>query len=117
MIKKSKKLLIANKESIICGWELIKKESKKHKTKIIPIDSEHFSILRLLQKSNLNEIDKVFLTASGGPFLGLSKKKLKKIKPLHALSHPKWNMGKKITVDSSTLMNKVLEYIEAHKLL
>ena len=65
---KSKKLLIANKESIICGWEIIKKEAKKFKTKIIPVDSEHFSIFKLLENHELSEINKVYLTASGGPF-------------------------------------------------
>ncbi len=116
MIKRTKKMLIANKESIICGWHLIKLQSKKYKTKIIPIDSEHFSISKLLENVNQNEIDKVYLTASGGPFLGFKNSKLKKIKPYQALRHPKWNMGKKISIDSSTLMNKVLEYIEAQKL-
>jgi len=116
MIKKSKKILIANKESIICGWNLIKKYSLKYKTKIIPVDSEHFSISKLLENTSLNKIDKVYLTASGGPFLGYKQNKLKKIKPNDALKHPKWNMGNKITIDSSTLMNKVLEYIEAQKL-
>ena len=116
MIKKSKKVLIANKESIICGWNLIKKNANKYKTKIIPVDSEHFSILKLIKNSSLKEIEKVYLTASGGPFLGLKFNQLKKIKPKDALKHPKWKMGKKITIDSSTLMNKVLEFIEAQKL-
>ena len=116
MIKKSKKILIANKESIICGWDIINKISLKYKTKIIAVDSEHFSISKLLRNSKLNSIKKVYLTASGGPFLGYKNKKLKKIKPHEALKHPKWNMGKKITIDSSTMMNKILEYIEAQKL-
>ena len=116
MIKKSKKILIANKESIICGWNLINNYSSKYKTEIIPVDSEHYSILKLLQNTNLDSIEKVYLTASGGPFLGYKYDQLKKIKPQHALKHPKWKMGKKITIDSSTLMNKVLEYIEAQKL-
>ena len=116
MTKKSKKILIANKESIICGWNLIKKEATKNNTKIVPIDSEHFSIMKLLEKQKLNEIEKVYLTASGGPFLNLSISKLKKIKPQHALKHPKWKMGKKISIDSATLMNKMLELIEAQKL-
>ena len=116
MIKKSKKILLANKESIVCGWKLIKKASLKYKTKIIPLDSEHFSISKLLENKNINEVEKVFLTASGGPFLNFKPHKLKKISPKNALKHPKWKMGKKITIDSSTLMNKVLEYIEAQKL-
>ena len=116
MVKVSKKVLIANKESIICGWDLINKIAKKNKTKIIPVDSEHFSILEIIKDHNINEIKKVFITASGGPFLNFNIKKLKKIKPVEALNHPKWKMGKKISIDSSTLMNKILELIEAHKL-
>ena len=116
MIKKSNKLLIANKESIICGWNIIKKVSKKYNTKIIPIDSEHFSIMQLLSDYKLCNVKKIYLTASGGPFLDRSVSSLKKIKPYEALRHPKWKMGKKITVNSSTLMNKILELIEAQKL-
>jgi len=116
MIKKSNKLLIANKESIICGWNIIKKVSKKYNTKIIPIDSEHFSIMQLLSDYKLCNVKKIYLTASGGPFLNRSVSSLKKIKPYEALRHPKWKMGKKITVNSSTLMNKILELIEAQKL-
>ena len=116
MIKKSNKILIANKESIICGWDIIKKVSKKYSTKIIPIDSEHFSIMQLLSNYKLCDVKKIYLTASGGPFLDRSASSLKKIKPYEALRHPKWKMGKKITVNSSTLMNKILELIEAQKL-
>ena len=116
MIKLSKKILIANKESIICGWDLIKKNSLKYKTKIIPVDSEHFSILKLLKNNNLKDIKKIYITASGGPFLNYKLNQFKKIKPKDALKHPKWKMGKKITIDSATLMNKILELIEAQKL-
>ena len=112
----SKKLLIANKESIICGWDILKKIIKKNKTKVIPIDSEHFSIFKLLEKVNYKNINKIYITASGGPFLNSKLKNLKKIKPSHALKHPKWKMGKKISIDSSTLMNKVMEVIEAQKI-
>ena len=116
IIKSTKKLLIANKESIICGWNIIKKESKKYKTKIIPLDSEHFSIMKLMENENFNNIKKIYLTASGGPFLNLNHKKFKRIKVKDAIFHPKWKMGKKISIDSSTLMNKMLELIEAQKL-
>ena len=115
-IKLSKKILLANKESIVCGWSLIKKNLLKNKTKLIPIDSEHFSILELTKQYSNNEIDKIYITASGGPFLNLSKNSFKNIKPADAIKHPKWKMGKKISVDSATLMNKVLEVTEAHKL-
>ena len=116
IIKHSKKLLIANKESVICGWELIKKIASKNKTRIIPIDSEHFSIQKLLEKHELREIKKIYITASGGPFLNYKLHQFKNISPKDALKHPKWKMGKKITIDSSTLMNKLFELIEAQKL-
>ena len=116
MISNSKKILIANKESVICGWNLIKKKALKSKTKIIPIDSEHFSIFKLLKNHKLNEIKKIYITASGGPFLNYKKKQFKTIKPKNAIKHPKWKMGKKISIDSSTLVNKIFELIEAQKL-
>ena len=116
LIKKSKKILIANKESIICGWNLIKKNAKKNATEIIPIDSEHYSIMKLIENHKLDDIKKIYITASGGPFLNYKLSQLKKITPTDALKHPKWKMGKKITIDSATLMNKILELIEAQKL-
>ena len=116
MINRTKKILIANKEAIICGWKLIKHQAKKNNTKIIPVDSEHYSIMKLLENHKLNEIKKIYITASGGPFLNFKQKQLKKITPSDALNHPKWKMGKKITIDSATLMNKILELVEAQKL-
>ena len=115
-VRFSKKILIANKESIICGWNLIKKAAFKYKTKIVPVDSEHFSILKLLEHHKLQDIKKIYITASGGPFLNYKVNQLKNITTKDALKHPKWKMGKKISVDSSTLMNKILELIEAQKL-
>jgi len=115
-IKSSKKVLLANKESVICGWNLIKDHAKKYRTKIVPVDSEHYSIFKLLENHNLDEIRKIYITASGGPFLNYKKKQMLKISPNQALNHPKWKMGKKISIDSSTLMNKILELIEAQKL-
>ena len=114
--KISKKILIANKETVICGWDLIKKMSTKYKTEILPVDSEHFSIKQLTINYTNSDIEKIYITASGGPFLNTSKSMFKKIKPKEAIKHPKWKMGKKISVDSSNLMNKVLEVIEASKL-
>ena len=102
MIRFSKKILIANKESIICGWHLIKQNSLRYKTSIVPIDSEHYSISKLMENHSLNEIKKIYITASGGPFLNFKPYQLKKINPKDALKHPKWKMGKKITIDSST---------------
>jgi len=116
MIRNTKKLLIANKEAIICGWDLILKAAKKNKTIIVPVDSEHFSIQKLMENHNIKEIKKIYITASGGPFLNYNKNQLKKITPQQALKHPKWKMGKKISIDSATLMNKILELIEAQKL-
>ncbi len=116
MMDSTKKLLIANKESIICGWNLIKKKSKKNKTELIPIDSEHYSILSLIKNHKHDEIKKIFITASGGPFLKLNFSKFKNITPKDALRHPKWKMGKKVSIDSATLMNKILELDEAQKL-
>ena len=114
--KYSKNLAIVNKESIICGWSIIKKQLIKFKTNFIPIDSEHYSIFNLLQNNSEADVEKIFITASGGPFLNLPKNKFKLIKPKNALKHPNWKMGKKITIDSSTLMNKVFEVIEAKNL-
>ena len=116
LIRYSKNIAIVNKESIICGWNLIRKQLNKFKTNFIPIDSEHFSIYSLIQKNNNDLIDKVFITASGGPFLNSSSKQLRNIKKKNALKHPNWKMGKKISIDSSTMMNKVFEVIEAKKL-
>jgi 1-deoxy-D-xylulose-5-phosphate reductoisomerase len=114
--KISKKILLANKEAIICGWDIIKKNSIKYRTELVAIDSEHFSINVLLKNYSIEEVEKIYITASGGPFLKLNINKFKYIKPRDAVKHPKWNMGKKISVDSATLMNKVLEITEALKL-
>ncbi len=115
IIKHTRLIAIANKESIICGWNLINRELKKNKTKFIPVDSEHFSIWSLVN-DKYHEIDKIYLTASGGPFLNKKRKYLKNVKPIQAIKHPKWKMGKKISVDSSTMVNKVFEIIEAKKI-
>ena len=112
----SKKIGIANKESIICGWGLIKKNLKKFKTEFIPIDSEHFSIDQLIKYEPKKNIKMVYLTASGGPFLNYKLSQFKKISLKKALKHPNWIMGKKITIDSATMMNKVFEVIEAKNL-
>jgi len=116
IIPKTKNILIANKESIICGWNLIEKKLIKSQTRFIPIDSEHFSIWSLLNKNDFKNIDKIVLTASGGPFLNKPINSLANIKPKIALKHPNWKMGKKISIDSSTMMNKIFEYIEAKKI-
>tara|TARA_B110000238_G_scaffold92482_1_gene101135 strand:- start:454 stop:1620 length:1167 start_codon:yes stop_codon:yes gene_type:complete len=116
IIKHTNKIAIANKESIICGWNLIQIELKKNKTEFIPIDSEHFSIWSLINTETDINIEKVFITASGGPFLNYPLKKFKSITPKLALKHPNWKMGNKITIDSATMMNKVFEIVEAKKI-
>lgn len=115
-IKFSKKIAIANKESLICAWNLINKELIKNNTKFIPVDSEHFSIYSTIINHKKNEIDEIIITASGGPFLKYPLQKFNKIKPSMATSHPNWNMGAKISVDSATMMNKIFEVIEAKKI-
>lgn len=116
IIKHTKKIAIANKESIICGWNLIEKKIQKYGTKFIPVDSEHFSIWSLIKNTNLNLIDKIYITASGGPFLNWNIKKIKNASLNNALNHPNWSMGKKISIDSATMMNKVFEVIEAQRI-
>ena len=114
--KYTNNLAIVNKESIICGWNLIKKKLNKFNTHFLPIDSEHYSIFTLLKNYSNKDVEKIYITASGGPFLNYPLNKFKFIKTHNALKHPNWKMGKKITIDSSTLMNKVFEVIEAKKL-
>jgi len=116
IIKFTKKIAIANKESIICGWNLIQSQLNKHKTEFIPVDSEHFSIWYGLKNYKNTDLENIFLTASGGPFYKTSLSKFKKIKVSDALKHPNWKMGKKISTDSATMINKVYEVIEARKL-
>jgi 1-deoxy-D-xylulose-5-phosphate reductoisomerase len=116
IIKHTKKIAIANKEAIICGWHLIKRDIKKFKTSFIPVDSEHFSIFYSLQGNKNSNVEKIYLTASGGPLNNIPKKKFKSVKISEAINHPNWKMGKKISVDSATMMNKVFEIIEAKKI-
>ena len=115
-IKVSKTVALANKESIVCGWHILEKLKKKYNTKILPVDSEHFSIMKLIQNAKDDEVAEIIITASGGPFLYTPLKKFKFIKASQAIKHPNWKMGKKISVDSANLMNKVFEVIEAYKL-
>ncbi len=116
IIKYTKIIAIANKESIICAWNLIDKELKKQKTKFIPVDSEHFSIWYAIKNNSISNIDKIYLTASGGSLLNIPKQKFNNLKINQIVKHPNWQMGRKISVDSSTLMNKVFEIIEAKKI-
>ena len=116
IIKYSKNIALANKESIICGWNFISKELKKNNTNFIPLDSEHFSIWSMLKNENLQNVKKIYLTASGGPFLSKNLSQIYNIKAKYALKHPNWSMGKKISIDSATMMNKIFEVIEAVKI-
>jgi 1-deoxy-D-xylulose-5-phosphate reductoisomerase len=113
IIQHTKNIAIANKEAIICGWPLIKKKLDYFSTNFYPVDSEHFSIWYALNNYSSQKIEKLFITASGGSLLNVSQKSLKDLKLKDVLKHPNWKMGKKITIDSSTMMNKVFEVIEA----
>ena len=107
------KLLLANKESLVVYGEILINISNKAETQIVPIDSEHYSLMNSLNNIEKSSIDRVFITASGGPFVGQSRQEIEDKKPEEALNHPNWDMGDKITIDSATLVNKCFELIEA----
>ncbi|MCK4360343.1 MAG: 1-deoxy-D-xylulose-5-phosphate reductoisomerase [Bacteroidales bacterium] len=113
-IEKGKQIALANKESLVVAGKLITESAKKNGINIIPVDSEHSAIFQCLAGESFNPIEKIYLTASGGPFRGKENKFLKNVKKEQALKHPNWKMGNKITIDSASLMNKGLEVIEAH---
>jgi len=108
-----KNIALANKETLVMAGDIVIEQAELNNITILPIDSEHSAIFQCIEGNRREDIDKVFLTASGGPFLNLPEKEFNKIKPEDALKHPNWNMGKKISVDSATMMNKGLEIIEA----
>jgi 1-deoxy-D-xylulose-5-phosphate reductoisomerase len=112
-IKAGKKIALANKETLVVAGEIIGRLVRESGSIIIPVDSEHSAIFQCLVGETGNPIEKITLTASGGPFLNLSEEMLKSVKPCDALKHPNWNMGCKVTIDSASLMNKGLEVIEA----
>ena len=109
-------LALANKETVVMAWDLVKKIAEEHNASIIPVDSEHSAIFNLTQKIGSNNLSEIVITASGGPFRTYTKEQLEHVTVEQALNHPTWNMGKKITIDSSTLANKGLEVIEACRL-
>ncbi len=113
-IKNKKTIALANKETLVAGGKIVTELAKEKGVSILPVDSEHSAIFQCLQGQNENEVRRVILTASGGPFREWSKEEMKNITPSKALKHPNWEMGRKITIDSATLMNKGLEVIEAH---
>ncbi len=112
-IKSGKTIALANKESLVCAGELVKNEVKKHGATIIPVDSEHNAIFQLLEHQDVKHIERVTITASGGPFRTYTLEQMQDVTPQQAVRHPNWNMGAKISVDSATMMNKGLELIEA----
>lgn len=112
-VKAGKKIALANKETLVVAGGIIKKLVRESGSKIIPVDSEHSAIFQCLAGEFGNPVDKITLTASGGPFLNFTEEMLKKVKPHEALKHPNWEMGNKVTIDSASLMNKGLEVIEA----
>ncbi len=112
-IEAKKNVAIANKESLVMAGSLLTRAAKKEGISLLPIDSEHSAIFQLLQGEDRNALEKVVLTASGGPFFGKTKRELRDVSPEEALQHPRWRMGKKITIDSATLANKALEVVEA----
>lgn len=114
--KKGLVIGLANKESLVCSGSILKRIVLAHGAKLLPIDSEHNAIFQVLDSKNKSQIDKIILTASGGPFFGRNRDELKNVSPKEAIKHPNWNMGRKISVDSATLMNKGLEVIEAYYL-
>ena len=113
-IKSKKNIALANKEPLVAAGSVIMEEVKKNKISLMPIDSEHSAILQCLNGGNINEINKITITCSGGPFKNYTKQQLENVSVQDALKHPTWNMGNKITIDSATLMNKGFEVIEAH---
>lgn len=113
-IKRGKRIALANKETLVVAGELVTELCKKYSSEIIPVDSEHSAIFQCLTGENLSEVERLILTASGGPFLNFNKKELENVTVEEALNHPNWKMGSKITIDSATMMNKGLEVIEAH---
>lgn len=112
-IKAGKNIALANKESLVVGGDVIMSAAAKNGVKILPVDSEHSAIFQCMQGNLNKEIKKIYLTASGGPFRGYSRAELEDVSVEQALNHPKWTMGRKISIDSATLMNKGLELIEA----
>lgn len=112
-IRAGKAIALANKETLVVAGELITSLASQHRTPILPVDSEHSAIFQCLNGEGHNAIEKILLTASGGPFRTFSKEQLKNVTKAQALNHPNWNMGAKVTIDSSTLMNKGFEMIEA----
>lgn len=112
-IDEKKRIALANKETLVCAGELVMARARERGAEIVPVDSEHSAIFQSLMGRGEGELKKILLTGSGGPFRGKNREELEKVTPLEAVSHPNWSMGAKISVDSATMMNKGLEFIEA----
>jgi 1-deoxy-D-xylulose-5-phosphate reductoisomerase len=112
--RKGKRLAIANKEPLVIAGELLQKETQKNDAVILPVDSEHSAVFQAMQSGHRDEVERIILTASGGPFRQASAEEIRDVTLEQALAHPTWDMGPKITIDSATMMNKALEIIEAH---
>lgn len=115
-IKNNRMIALANKETLVVGGELITRLAKEHSAIILPVDSEHSAIYQCLVGERIPDARRIYLTASGGPFVDFTEEQLSRVTPEQALKHPKWNMGKKVSIDSASLMNKGLEMMEAHHL-
>jgi 1-deoxy-D-xylulose-5-phosphate reductoisomerase len=113
-LRAGKRVALANKESLVCGGDLVLRAAREGGGELVPVDSEHSAILQCLRGSRQSEVERLILTASGGPFRSLPPERLATVRPADALRHPTWEMGAKVTIDSSTLANKALEVIEAH---
>lgn len=116
VVKRGKTLALANKETLVCAGEIVMKAIKEYKTTLVPVDSEHSAIFQTLEEKHRGAVDRILLTASGGPFREKDTAFMEKVTPEQAVAHPNWNMGAKISVDSATMMNKGLEIIEAYHL-
>ena len=117
-VRAGKRIALANKETLVCGGELVMEQAAQYGAEIVPVDSEHSAIFQCLQGcSDHGEVKRLILTASGGPFFGRKREELEKVTAAQALKHPNWSMGAKVTIDSATLMNKGLEFIEAYSSL
>jgi len=115
-VEEGRTLALANKESLVCAGSLLMETARRRRANILPVDSEHSALFQLVTAAGPKAVERLVITASGGPFRGYDRERLRRVGPAEALAHPTWTMGRKITVDSATLMNKGLEVIEAHHL-